>query len=34
MNMYNELREIDPNYHQIHMEEYLYHQKTLQKRKK
>ena len=34
MNMYNSLSEYDPNYHQIHIEEYLYQQKTLQKIKK
>ena len=31
MQMYNELKEYDPNYHQIHMEEYLYKQKLLRK---
>ena len=31
MQMYNELKEDDPNYHQIHMEEYLYKQKLLRK---
>lgn len=34
MNMYNGLSEYDPDYHQIHIEEYLYQQKTLQKIKK
>ena len=33
MNMYNSLSEYDPNYHQIHIEEYLYNKK-LQKLKK
>ena len=33
MNMYNALSEYDPNYHQIHIEEYLYNKK-LQKLKK
>ena len=33
MNMYNGLSEYDPNYHQIHIEEYLY-SKKLQKLKK
>ena len=33
MNMYNSLSEYDPNYHQIHIEEYLY-TKKLQKLKK
>lgn len=33
MNMYNSLSEYDPNYHQIHIEEYLYNKK-LQKIKK
>ena len=33
MNMYNNLGEYDPNYHQIHIEEYLY-SKKLQKLKK
>ena len=33
MNMYNGLSEYDPNYHQIHIEEYLYNKK-LQKIKK
>ena len=33
MNMYNNLGEYDPNYHQIHIEEYLYNKK-LQKLKK
>ena len=33
MNMYNSLSEYDPNYHQIHIEEYLY-KKKLQKIKK
>ena len=33
MNMYNGLSEYDPNYHQIHIEEYLYNEK-LQKIKK
>lgn len=33
MNMYNALSEYDPNYHQIHIEEYLY-TKKLQKLKK
>ena len=33
MNMYNSLIEYDPNYHQIHIEEYLYNKK-LQKIKK
>lgn len=33
MNMYNALSEYDPNYHQIHIEEYLY-SKKLQKLKK
>lgn len=28
MNMYNKLCEYDPNYHQIHMEEYLYNEKV------
>lgn len=32
MNMYNSLSEYDPNYHQIHIEEYLY-SKKLQKLK-
>jgi len=31
MQMYNELKEYDPNYHQIHIEEYLYKQKVLKK---
>lgn len=31
MKMYNSLKEYDPNNHQIHMEEYLYKQKTLKK---
>lgn len=31
MRMYNELKEYDLNYHQIHIEEYLYKQKTLKK---
>lgn len=33
MNMYNSLSEYDPNYHQIHIEEYMY-SKKLQKTKK
>lgn len=28
MNMYNSLSEYDPNYHQIHIEEYLYNKKS------
>ena len=32
MNMYNSLSEYDSDYHQIHMEEYLY-SKQLQKQK-
>lgn len=31
MQMYNGLKEYDPNYHQIHIEEYLYKQKVLKK---
>ena len=31
MEMYNELKEYDLNYHQIHIEEYLYKQKLLRK---
>lgn len=31
MQMYNELKQYDPNYHQIHIEEYLYKQKALKK---
>lgn len=31
MYMYNELKGYDPNYHQIHIEEFLYKQKTLKK---
>lgn len=31
MHMYNELKKYDPNCHQIHIEEYLYKQKTLKK---
>ena len=31
MEMYNELKEYDLNYHQIHIEEYLYKQKLLKK---
>ena len=34
MNMYNGLCEYDSDYHQIHIEEYLYHQKAYQKLKK
>lgn len=34
MNMYNDLGKYDSNYHQIHIEEYLYHQKCYQKTKK
>ena len=30
--MYNELKEYDPNCHQMHIEEYLYKQKTLKKK--
>ena len=33
MRFYNKLQEIDPNYHQIHIEELLYQPKTLKKRK-
>ena len=32
MHMYNELKEYDPNCHQMHIEEYLYKQKTLKKK--
>ena len=31
MKMYNKLSEYDSNYHQVHMEEYLYRQKVLKK---
>ena len=31
MNMYNELKKYDPNYYQIHIEEWLYKQKVLKK---
>ena len=31
MQMYNELKEYNPDYHQIHIEEYLYKQKMLKK---
>lgn len=31
MQMYNSLKEYDPNYHQLHIEEYLFKQKTLKK---
>ena len=31
MDMYNKLKEYEPNSHQIHLEEYLYNQKTLKK---
>lgn len=31
MNMYNELKNYEPEYHQIHIEEYLYDQKVLKK---
>lgn len=31
MDMYNKLKEYNPNNHQIHLEEYLYNQKTLKK---
>lgn len=31
MQMYNELKEYNPDYHQIHIEEYLYKQKVLKK---
>lgn len=32
MNMYNELKLYDTNYHQMHIEEYLYNQKLLKKK--
>lgn len=31
MNMYNKLKQYDPTYHQIHIEEHLYNQKVLRK---
>ncbi len=31
MNMYNQLKQYDPNYHQVHIEEVLYKQKVLRK---
>ena len=33
MEMYNELQKVDPEYHQIDMEEVLFHQKVLSKKK-
>lgn len=33
MNMYGKLKEYDPNYHQVHIEEYLYNQKVLKRKR-
>ena len=32
MGMFNQLQEYDPNYHQIHIEEYLYQKKLVKKK--
>lgn len=33
MNMYGKLKEYNPNYHQVHIEEYLYNQKVLKRKR-
>ena len=33
MNMYGKLKEYDSDYHQVHIEEYLYNQKVLKRKR-